>query len=621
MIVALAPRAALAHAVLTSSEPTDNARMLSAPSQVRLVFSEPLEPAFSRIALYDSSGAQIRTESAHVDPQDDYALILPLAPQPDGVYSAHWSVVSSADGHGTQGAVNFVIGSASSATGDSAAAAKVETGADPLAAVVRWLNLVAVSLLVGGVAFAAWLTPSSQSNPKARRRLGRVVATGWALVGVALLLVLLLQSQSMLGATGLSIELGTMWKVIAQSRFGLLWVLRVLFWLLAGVAAWVAFRRGQGYLWALVLGLVMLLLQSAQSHAAATPIPVAAITSDWLHLALATFWIGGLVALVATIPFKRGKWAERAPAVIDFSNYARLLVLGLFLTGFYATWLQVGSLNALLDTTYGSSLLVKLLLMVPLLAIAASNWLLTVRSQRAREDLWQGQLRGLLIAEIVLLVGVLGAVGVMTSTMPARTAENDRLLAQARAGVAATPPHLLAQETQQDDLHLHLVVIPGYVGENEISLTLHNVANHLPVVTASLIRLRFENLDAVGVESELRIESGENGTYRALGANLSAPGTWKIRATVQRPDEFDVVADFDMPVATAPPPAPAPVMATNAPTSIALYVATMTLALLLLAIGGYLLGMANVRLRSGQGAIGLLFLFTGALLFVGAALG
>lgn len=620
-LLALLPRAASAHAVLTSSDPADNARMVSMPAELRLVFSEPLEPTFSRIALYDATGNQVATEAAHVDPTDEFALILPLSPQPDGVYSAQWSVVSSADGHGTQGALNFIIGSQATGGQDAIESGNLDPGANPLAAAVRWINLIAVSLLVGGVAFATWMRPSTQNDPKASRRLRRLVYFGWALVGIALVLVLLLQSQSMLGATGANLALESVWSVITRSRFGLLWILRALFWALVGVATWVAFTRARGFVWAFVLGLGLLLMQSAQSHAAATPIPFAAITSDWLHLVLSSLWIGGLVALAAVAPFKRSKWAERAPVVIDFSNYARLLVLGLFLTGVYAAWLQVGSLQGLLETTYGNALLVKLLLMVPLLAIAASNWLLTVRSRRAGEDLWQGQMRGFLVAEVVLLLGVLGAVGVMTSTMPARTVENERLIAQARTEAAATPPHLLSQETEQDDLHLHLVAVPGYAGENEITVVLHRVENHLPVVNASLIRLRFENQDAGGGESELRIESGENGTYRALGANLNAPGTWRVRATVQRPEEFDVVADFEMTVESAPPPPPAPTVAMSMPSSVALYVATTILALLLLASGGYLIGMADVRLRSGEGAVGLLFLLAGALLFVGAALG
>jgi hypothetical protein len=42
------------------------------------------------------------------------------------------------------------------------------------------------------------------------------------------------------------------------------------------------------------------------------------------------------------------------------------------------------------------------------------------------------------------------------------------------------------------------------------------------------------------------------------GANLSAPGEWQIRMTVQRPEEYDSVVDFAPQVEVAPPSPPAP---------------------------------------------------------------
>ena len=59
----------------------------------------------------------------------------------------------------------------------------------------------------------------------------------------------------------------------------------------------------------------------------------------------------------------------------------------ILLTGFYAGWLQVGGLKPLLDTDYGQSLTIKLLLTVPLLALAAFNLLIVSRRiQRSKSD-------------------------------------------------------------------------------------------------------------------------------------------------------------------------------------------------------------------------------------------
>jgi hypothetical protein len=52
--------------------------------------------------------------------------------------------------------------------------------------------------------------------------------------------------------------------------------------------------------------------------------------------------------------------------------------------------------------------------------------------------------------------------------------------------------------------------------------------------------------------SELRPTLDENGEYTITGANLSVPGRWRIRATIQRPQQFDVVVDFNFEVPPMP---------------------------------------------------------------------
>ena len=74
---------------------------------------------------------------------------------------------------------------------------------------------------------------------------------------------------------------------------------------------------------------------------------------------------------------------------------------------------------------------------------------------------------------------------------------------------------------------------------------------------ASLIRLRFEHQEQDLGESELRPIAIGGGTYTITGSNLSIPGEWRIRMTIQRPERFDIVTDF-LPTILTPPPPPAP---------------------------------------------------------------
>src|SRR4029434_2062187 len=96
-------------------------------------------------------------------------------------------------------------------------------------------------------------------------------------------------------------------------------------------------------------------------------------------------------------------------------------------SGFYQSWLNIGSPAALVSTPYGRALLVKLGSIVPLVALAAVNllWLRprlaqTTRSEN-RADLVR-HLRWSVLGEIVFAVAVLLVVGVMTNLQPGREA-------------------------------------------------------------------------------------------------------------------------------------------------------------------------------------------------------
>jgi copper resistance protein C len=99
--------AAFAHAHLASSEPAANAEV-AAPAAVTIHFTEPLEPAFSKITLADASGKAAAPAAAEVDKQDPKVMRLPLPQLSAGRYAVHWIAVAT-DGHRTQGDFAFDV--------------------------------------------------------------------------------------------------------------------------------------------------------------------------------------------------------------------------------------------------------------------------------------------------------------------------------------------------------------------------------------------------------------------------------------------------------------------------------------------------------------------------------
>jgi len=71
---------ALAHAQLRSTTPTAGGTVPTAPAEVLVNFSEPLEAAFSSVVVRDSVGKRVDKADARVDPNDRTTMRVSLPP-------------------------------------------------------------------------------------------------------------------------------------------------------------------------------------------------------------------------------------------------------------------------------------------------------------------------------------------------------------------------------------------------------------------------------------------------------------------------------------------------------------------------------------------------------------
>jgi methionine-rich copper-binding protein CopC len=102
------PAAALAHAFLDHALPPVGATVAASPVEIRLFFSEAIEPRFSGIELTPIDGYPVKAGPAIIDPRDRRQLVLPVPALPSGRYKVSWHVVS-VDTHRTQGDFTFEI--------------------------------------------------------------------------------------------------------------------------------------------------------------------------------------------------------------------------------------------------------------------------------------------------------------------------------------------------------------------------------------------------------------------------------------------------------------------------------------------------------------------------------
>jgi methionine-rich copper-binding protein CopC len=99
----------LAHAFLDQATPPIGGVVAASPKEVRLTFSEGIEPRFSGIELTTSDGQAVATASAFRDPANDKQLVLTVPLLAPGRYRVTWHVVS-VDTHRTEGAFTFTVG-------------------------------------------------------------------------------------------------------------------------------------------------------------------------------------------------------------------------------------------------------------------------------------------------------------------------------------------------------------------------------------------------------------------------------------------------------------------------------------------------------------------------------
>lgn len=106
--IALATTAAFAHAFIDHASPPVGRTVSPAPTEIRLWFSQQLEPAFSRVQVLDAEGRRVDRGDSHVDPKDATELTVSLQPLPPGSYKVAWRVVS-VDTHVTEGHYTFKV--------------------------------------------------------------------------------------------------------------------------------------------------------------------------------------------------------------------------------------------------------------------------------------------------------------------------------------------------------------------------------------------------------------------------------------------------------------------------------------------------------------------------------
>lgn len=296
----------------------------------------------------------------------------------------------------------------------------------------RFLHYAALVLVFGAFAYAGYGARSAG----VARRLGRLGlgSSALLLLGAAAVLVATIAG---LGGGFASLSDETLWSaVVEDTDFGRVWSARLVMALLlfgVGVVVWRWPARAVKRVGLMLAGGLVVTVAST-GHAAAEEGPSGLVhrAADAAHLLAAAVWLGALLPLLFLL--RRGAselgedLATASVRLAAFHTIGLAAVAVLIVSGAVNSWFLVASPEALLTTTYGRVLIVKLALFAVMIGLAAENRLRLVPAL-ARDSASGDQdaqsaaaLRSRIWAELMVGMLVLLAVAVLGAIEPASVA-------------------------------------------------------------------------------------------------------------------------------------------------------------------------------------------------------
>lgn len=524
------PAVAFGHATPIGSNPADGQVLTQSPAELTVSFTEPVTLAATGNAVLDAGGT---SEPAEFSVRDTVLRIRPEQPLPRGTHVVTWRVVS-ADSHPVTGGFTFAVGEA---TPGAIAVPTTETERELAVAraLVEALRYAGALGVAGLVVFSLVIAPvAARRRPDLERRTRRVTGGLGALAVVAAVLLVPLTALWESGGPLSSVATVDAWRDGSTSSAGIAALM-----LAAGVAAALLGRAREPVLAAVGAALVVASLLPVGHTRSYGPWWLV-LTADLVHVSAGALWWGGLLGLGLVLASGRAlRVQDRAAAVARFSAAAGVMLVALAIAGLVLFWRIAGSWPALWETGYGRAVLVKVLLLVPVVALAAWNRRVLVGRLDGREASSAARLlRRTVAVEAVVLAAVLVATGALVGQTPPARSET----------VVQDVPTVQRLELDLADSHrVTVVVTPVRRGTNAIQVTLTDAAGGVvDLAEAPRLQIALEEAE-VGPINRTLTRTGEG--HWEGSADMPLPGAWRlsVSARLTRFDEPVVSGEVEIP--------------------------------------------------------------------------
>ena len=493
-----------AHAAVTSTEPENGAVLDTAPEEIGITFTEPPDLSLTVVEILDQTGAPVPTGPVEGVPGDKLAIRVVPDPLPDGVYTVAWRTVSSTDGHVTKGTFSFGVGvSEEDVTAIPAGDTEQTEPPSPMAVAGRWCLYAGLVVLFGaGIAGLFALGPGVTARPW-------LLGLAWTFAAVGVVLTTVAERSA------IGVPLGTLLSSDAGGKFVVLAVAVAV----AGIAALAAaLKPGRVTLTLLALAAAAAMLaRAAGGHAAGS---VTEVLIQWVHLIGVGTWIGGLAWLL--VGLRRG---IEATQVRRLSRLALIGLVTVVASGVLRASNELGGFGWWLhafDTSYGTTLVVKLAVVATIVTLGAVN---RFRNVARFDRLGSRPLLQTAGGEVALAAVAFGITGLLTGLPPQPT--------EPRAPQAE---HLVVTGSDfATTTRARLIITPGTVGPNAFIVQLADYDTG-EEVRARRVVLTFDLPEQPEIASELSLVHVEDGGWQARSTAIALDGTWTITVRVEQAD-------------------------------------------------------------------------------------
>jgi putative copper export protein len=276
-------------------------------------------------------------------------------------------------------------------------------------AIFTWPVLIAQLVIFGTAAFAlmfAPLVPGDYAGDPI------MLWRGLAILNLVMSPMVFMEMASGMAQASWMEVLPLVPRILRETFAGRIWTWRFLVVVMLAIIVWIPARATLVALGGLTLSAILLTLGSFTSHAIDKGLPMVAVYT--LHQAGAGLWLGALVSLLMS--------ARRGPAVLE-AFAPRVSTVSAWSVGIMALsgplialrWLGWNP-HLLVDSSYGRTLMVKIVIAAPVLLIGGYNryWQMpAVAKSSVRSVLIRA-----VAAECVLLVAVLAWSAILANTPP-----------------------------------------------------------------------------------------------------------------------------------------------------------------------------------------------------------